>query len=105
MRFAGTAFLLLASWLALPLSANAVPILFDYGTPPGLANAPGLANRPGLANAPGLANGPGLANAPGLAPVLTSVVVIPEPGALSILVLGLGLLLVARKNKAITHHH
>ena len=83
MRCAGTFLLLLASCLAPPLSANAVPILW---TPPGLANAPGLANTPGLA------------------PVLTSVVV-PEPGALSILVLGLGLLVIARKKKATTHHH
>lgn len=109
MRCAGTALLLLASCLALPLSANAVPIWFE-GLPPGheLSSRGGSQANIDLSGLPSATNGPtnhGTQHAAGLAPVFNSVVVVPEPGALPLLVLGLGLLLVARKSKAITHHN
>lgn len=111
MRLAATALLLaLVSW-ALPLSAGPI---FDLPTPANPRDEGRPSSRGGsqanvdLSGLPSATNGltnPGAQHAAGSAPVFNSVVVVPEPGTLSVLILGLGLLLVARKRRAMTHNH
>ena len=113
MRLARTALFLVASFLALPLSVNAIPILDAayQSVDPNVAHPSArggsqpsidLSGLPSVANAQ---SNIGAQHAAGLAPVFTSVMVVPEPGALSVLILGLGLLLVARTSRTITRQH
>ena len=111
MRLAGTAVLLVAWYFALPLRVDAIPIL-DAGDFPaeahvGQASSRGNSQAPiDLSGLPSAINAPnfGTQHAPGLAPAFTTAMVVPEPGTFAILILGLGLLLVARKRRARTQH-